>query len=223
MAVQAMPTTTAIEKRNRALLAFLALTGVRDKALITLKLKHVDMTRELVIQDAREVETKFAKHIETTFFPVGDDLKEIVAEWVRYMQNDLRYPPDAPLFPRTRLGHDANNAFTSAGLEPLHWQTAAPVRELFRAAFALAGLPYFNPHSFRHMLVEVGYQVCKSPEDWKAWSQNLGHESVQTTYASYGELSAGRQAEVIRGLGNRRSDEDKFALILAELQRKREM
>jgi len=220
MAVQAMPTTTAIDKRNRALMAFLALTGVLDKALVTLKLKHVDMTRELVIQDAREVETKFAKHIETTFFPVGDDLKEIVAEWVRYMQTDLRYPPDAPLFPRTRLGHDANNAFTSAGLEPQHWRTADPVRQILRKAFEAAGLPYFNPHSFRNMLVEVGYQVCKSPEDWKAWSQNLGHESVQTTYASYGELSPGRQAEVIRNLGKGTGEEDKFALILAELRRK---
>lgn len=203
MAVQAMPAATAAQKRNRALLAFLALTGVRDKALITLKLKHVDVTRELVIQDAREVETKFAKHIETTFFPVGDDLKHIVAEWVQYMQNDLRYSPDAPLFPRTRLEHDSNNAFTNAGLEPQRWQTADPVREILRKAFEAAALPYFNPHSFRHMLVEVGYQVCKTPEEWKAWSQNLGHESVQTTYASYGELSPGRQAEVIRRVGQK--------------------
>lgn len=70
----------------------------------------------------------------------------------------------------------------------------------FREAFVRAGLPYFNPHSFRNTLVQLGQDVCKSPEQFKAWSQNLGHEKVLTTFLNYGEVACLRQGEIIRGL-----------------------
>jgi hypothetical protein len=84
--------------------------------------------------------------------------------------------------------HDALH-FHSSGLERKHWPTATPIREIFRDAFAAVGLPYFNPHSFRKTLVALGQQCCKSPEEFKAWSQNLGHEGVLTTLHSYGRSS----------------------------------
>jgi len=45
-----------------------------------------------------------------------------------------------------------------------------------------------------------GEQLCKSPEEFKAWSQNLGHEKVLTTFYSYGEVQPQRQAEIIKNL-----------------------
>jgi integrase/recombinase XerD len=66
------------------------------------------------------------------------------------------------------------------------------------------GLPYFNPHSFRKTLVRLGQQTCRSPEEFKAWSQNLGHDSPITTFASYGQVDARRQAQIIRDLGRTR-------------------
>ncbi|MEA2082835.1 MAG: hypothetical protein U9O82_01055 [Thermodesulfobacteriota bacterium] len=48
-----------------------------------------------------------------------------------------------------------------------------------------------------------GEQVfCKTPEHFKAWSQNLGHEKVLTTFLSYGEVACQRQGEIIRDLAN---------------------
>ena len=44
-------------------------------------------------------------------------------------------------------------------------------------------------------------RMCKSPEEYKAWSQNLGHEHVLTTFSSYGDVAGHRQAEIIRALG----------------------
>ena len=66
--------------------------------------------------------------------------------------------------------------------------------------FTAAGLPYFNPHSFRNTLVQLGQEVCKTPEEYKAWSQNLGHEKVLTTFLNYGEVACQRQGEIIREL-----------------------
>ena len=41
--IRAMPTSTEIERRNRALIAFTLLTGARDGAIASMKLKHVDL------------------------------------------------------------------------------------------------------------------------------------------------------------------------------------
>jgi len=42
--------------------------------------------------------------------------------------------------------------------------------------------------------------VCQTPEQFKAWSQNLGHDGVMTTFTSYGSLSTQRQGELIKNL-----------------------
>ena len=46
----------------------------------------------------------------------------------------------------------------------------------------------------------LGERTCRTPEQFKAWSQNLGHEDVLTTFTSYGAVSPHRQAEIILGL-----------------------
>ena len=61
-------------------------------------------------------------------------------------------------------------------------------------------MPYFNPHLFRNTLVQVAYDRKLNAEAFKAWSQNLGHESCLTTFSSYGQIPPARQAEIIREL-----------------------
>ncbi len=94
-----------------------------------------------------------------------------------------------------------NFRFAVAGLDRKHWSSAGPIRTIFKGAFTAACLPYFNPHSFRKTLALLGGQKCKTPEEYKAWAQNLGHEDVLTTFRSYGDVSSYRQAEIIRSFG----------------------
>ncbi len=49
--VAAMQSDSAIEKRDRALIAFTAISGIRDGALVSLKLKHFDEGRRLIMQN----------------------------------------------------------------------------------------------------------------------------------------------------------------------------
>ena len=92
------------------------------------------------------------------------------------------------------------------GLKRNHWSNATPIRKIFRDAFEGAGLPYFNPHSFRNTLVRLGESICQTPEEFKAWSQNLGHEKVLTTFYSYGEVGNQRQGEIIKDLATPQSN-----------------
>ena len=132
---------------------------------------------------------------------MGDDIRAVVVDWVTYLRFAKFWGLDDPLFPATKgalLGD--NLRFGAVGLDRKHWSNAGPIRTIFEA-FTAASLPYFNPHSFRKTLALLGGQICNSPEEYKAWSQNLGHENVLTTFSSYGDVAGHRQAEIIRALG----------------------
>jgi len=198
--LEAMPCSTDIEMRDRALVAFIALTGARDSAVASAKIKHIDIAEQSFYQDAREVNTKFSKTFTTYFFPVDELPLKILTEWIDYLIKELGYKQNDPLFPKTKLGHNQNQQFEVVGLLAQHWSNANPIRKIFKQAFEDAGLPYFNPHSFRNTLVRLGENLCRTPEEFKAWSQNLGHESVLTSFYSYGDVPDYKQAELLRKL-----------------------
>jgi len=202
--VRTMPANTEIERRNRALIAFTVLTGARDSAIASTKLKHVDLATNSIYQDAREVNTKFSKTFHTFFFPVGEEIRRIIVDWVSYLREERLWGNDDPLFPLTRIVQGESRQFEVSGIEREHWKGTSPIRAIFRDAFVNAGLPYFHPHSFRNTLVRLGQGICKTPEEFKAWSQNLGHEKVLTTFFSYGEVGYERQREIIRELSGPR-------------------
>ena len=195
-----MPAGGDIDRRNRAVVAFTLLTGARDSAIASIKLKHVDLKEGCVHQDAREVNTKFSKTFTTYFFPVGEEVQQIVADWMRFLLEEKLWGNDDPLFPATRIEVGQTHRFETMGFKRAHWSTATPIRTIFREAFERAGLPYFHPHSLRKTLARLGEQACQSPEAFKAWSQNLGHEQVLTTFTSYGKVATDRQGQLIRGL-----------------------
>ena len=217
LVIETMPTQDGIQRRDRALVAFILLTGARDGAVVSLKLKHLDLARGRVIQDAREVRTKFGKSFDTYFFPVGDDVRRIVEDWAEYLCQELHWGPDDPLFPATRMDAGPDRLLRAVGLERRHWSGAGPIRQIFRRAFAAAALPYFPPHRLRNTLVSLGQKCCPTPESFKVWSQNLGHYQVLTTFMNYGEVTPERQAEVMQSLGAEVGDKTAVAAQIVQL------
>ncbi|MCK0097823.1 site-specific integrase [Qipengyuania sp. S6317L1] len=217
-----MSAETDIEKRNRALIALALLTGARAAALTSLKLKHIDMEQGCVHQDARDVSTKASKTFTTWFCPVGGDAVQIVTDWCEHLRNGLLWGEDDPLFPKTLVGLGEQGGFQAIGLARDHWSDTGPIRSIYREAFEEAGLPYFNPHCFRDALVQLGERICTTPEQFKAWSQNIGHERVLTTFTSYGKVPAARQAHLIRKLGTPApaNEDERLASMIAEAMRK---
>jgi site-specific recombinase XerD len=106
-----MPADSAIQRRDRALVAFTLLTGARDSATASMKLKHVNLAAGYVEQDAREVQTKFSKTFTTYFFPVGDEIRGIVAEWVVFLREEMLWGNDDPIFPAMRIALGPTHQF----------------------------------------------------------------------------------------------------------------
>ena len=214
--IENMPKSNDIELRNRALIAFTLLTGARDGAIASMKLKHIDLVAKCVNQDSREVQTKFSKTFTTFFFPVGDDILAIVNDWVSYLRVTKLWGNDDPLFPSTLITVGESQQFEATGLKRKPWSNATPIRNIFRQAFTSAGLPYFNPHSLRDTLALLGETMCKTPEEFKAWSQNIGHDKVLTTFYNYGTVSYNRQSEIIKSLSKTQNNINTDAEYIAE-------
>ena len=210
-----MPDATEIDKRDRAVFAFIFVTGARDRAVASLKLKHVDIAAGRLFQDAREVKTKRGKTFVTQFFPVGDLPLAIVREWIDFLKTVKGFGPDDPLFPATEVVLHGVAQSATVRLSRRHWQTTTPIRKIFRTAFARAGLPYFNPHSFRSTLARLGERLCGPGKEWKSWSQNLGHTDMLTTFSSYGHVPEHQQCEIIANIGQRKKEPDDLASVIA--------
>ncbi|MXP44841.1 tyrosine-type recombinase/integrase [Allopontixanthobacter sediminis] len=196
--ILSMPAMTDLDKRDRALIALLLLTGIRVSAAITLKLKHV-RTDGSIFQDAREVKTKFAKTQTTYFFPVGEEIRQIFADYVSHLRKTLLWGDDDPLFPMTHQALDEQRWLRPIGLLKQHWKTSDPVRHIFKRAFEAGGVPYYTPHSIRRTLARLGERLCNTPEQMKAWSQNLGHDELMTTF-SYGAVPLQQQATILSSI-----------------------
>ncbi len=192
-----MPDKTPIDKRNRAIFAFLMITAARVAAISSFKLKHVDLSEGVVYQDGRDVRTKASKTFPTWFLPIDRVYLDCFTDWVTLLREELLFGFDDPLFPPPKMGH-SEGRFTVVGLSRDTYKTSGSIRKVIKSAFSAAGLPSFGPHSFRKTIVKWGLTTYKSPEALKALSQNIGHDSLMTTYSAYMPVSQERQAELIR-------------------------
>jgi integrase len=198
LALSAMPVGSILERRNRAVVAYAVVTGARVAALASFRLGDINVDESFVDQDARHVKTKFSKTFRTFLMPVSDLAMSIAKDWHAEMTADLTRGPQDALFPATEMCVSIDGIFKPAGLAKNAWSTTQPIREIFQAAFSAAGLPYFNPHSFRDMLVRHIMALDLPLETLKSWSQNLGHQGLLTTITSYGSVPTHRQGELIK-------------------------
>jgi integrase len=195
--LEQMPFGTVLERRNRALVALLFLIGSREGAAITLRLGNVDLAHSCVHFDGRTVDTKFGKSFTAGFFPMGPLCEGIVRDWVHELRTDHHFSASDPLLPKTRVGVGNDRRFEAFGIDRAPWASPSSAARIFKQAFIDAGLPPFSPHRVRDTLAELASEHCRSPEDFKAWSQNMAHDDVLTTFRSYGSVAPGRQVDLM--------------------------
>jgi hypothetical protein len=107
-----------------------------------------------------------------------------------------------PLFPASRVGVGRDQHFEAQGLASLGWRDGAPISKSFGTHFDAQGSAIATRTAFGEPWSLLGERLCRTAEEFKSWSQNLGHEEVLTTFRSYGEVSDRRQADIMRGLAD---------------------
>jgi len=84
-AIATMPCRTEIERRNRPVVAFTLLTGARDSATASMKLKHLDLAAGRSFRMHVMSMRNSARHSPRTFFPVGEEIRRIIEDWANYL------------------------------------------------------------------------------------------------------------------------------------------
>lgn len=217
-----------IDQRDRAIISFALLSGMRDKAIVSLPLGCFDENKLTINQNPKlGVQTKFSKHIPTILFVFDEKLLSYVIEWIKYLKSK-GYGSQDPLFPRAKAdkGKDNLSFETASEVEPLFWQGTGRIREIFKSRSKEAGLPYYPPHTFRHLAVDLAFRHCKNGEEIKAISQNFGHEHIATTLSSYANYVPQRLSEIINNMDfsgkPRETFEEKIEVKLEEVLKKLE-
>ena len=194
-----IPTKTEMDQRDRALIAFHFLSAMRVSAIFSLPLGCFNVDNLEVNQDPKQgVLTKNGKRIMTKLFNFDNVLLSYVREWVDYLQKVKCYGNSAPLFPRTKLEQngDFDLCFKGKEVTPEFWQAEGAILTIFKTRMTNAELTYYSPHTFRHGAIAFARKFCRTEEQRKAISQNVGHEHVGTTF-SYGNMDEYRVSDVI--------------------------
>lgn len=189
-----------IDRRDKALIAFTALSGMRDRAIITLPINCFDVQKLVVYQDpTKGVHTKFSKSIITTIFRFDKELLEYILDWQKYLTEEKLFTGENPLFPSTliELESEVNHSFTAKGVEPIFWKNAGAMRKIFQNRAKETEVDYFSPHKFRHFAINEAQKYVNNAEELKAVSQNVGHENLTTTFFGYGAIDNFRVTEII--------------------------
>lgn len=197
--IENMKIESEIDKRDRALITFALLTGMRDAAIASLPLKCVDIESKTIFQDPNKgVKTKNTKYIETIIFNFDKKLLRILEDWIEFLR-EKGFTDADPLFPRSKVNKDdINISFGQAiEVEPKFWANAGAIRNIFKNRFEEAGLKYFPPHTFRHLTKALAFKGCKNGEELHAVSQNFGHENLATTFGSYGNFPSKKLNQII--------------------------
>ena len=91
-------------------------SSIRVAALASLRIKHVDLAEKSVTQNPREVATKLGKRIDTFFARGFEDAKDVLAQWIKHLDEVELYGPDDPLFPSTALCRTQTQVLTATDL-----------------------------------------------------------------------------------------------------------
>lgn len=184
--IESINSKSEIDMRDRAIISLALITGARISAITSLKMRSFDKKKNIVYQNPKDgIKTKSSKLIATLIFPIEwREPERYFVEWYEYLESK-GFRPDDPIFPATfnNIGDKKSN---KAVVSKRFWSNANSARNIFKTRCLDAGIPYFNPHSFRHLIVGMWMEDILSEKVKKAISLNLGHESVSTTFDSYG-------------------------------------
>ena len=188
---ESIPNDTPIGMRDRAIISLLITTGIRHKALITIPFGFIHLEAGFIDQDPRlNMQTKFRKKIKTGICNLDDRFIKSLEDWDEYLSANC-FGTKSPFIPRAkRASANESRCFSkSTEVEPKFWKSHRSLSTVLRGRCEQAGLPYFPPHSFRHLLVKLVKDLNLSSRESRCFSQSLGHEHEITTWGSYGKFS----------------------------------
>ena len=209
-----MPTKSLVDRRARALFALAFLGALRADTLVSLRIKHIDQERRLILQDGKVVRAKAGKSLNVYWFQIPSVFEEAVLDWIDRLHG-LGFTREDALFPDAKyLKHRFRHIGSHRKPVPV-MSTTHVVTEAFSIACRHFDAKY-TPHAAKHTIGAERDLRPLTREERKAWSLNMGHESEQVTEFHYGRMSEDHRLEVLENIGGD-SSEDLLESVRLEL------
>jgi len=209
-----IPDDNPIGMRDRAAIGLEITTGIRHKALITLPRSCLYLEDGYIHQDPlRNVDTKFKKSIFSAICDVDGLFLKSIKKWDEY-QRENGFGENDPFICKAKKKKDpVSDCYVSSDdVIPEFWKSHTSLTEVIRKRCEEAGLRYYSPHTFRHLLVKLVQELDLSRKESKCFSQSLGHEHEDTTYGCYGKFTNDEVLSVVSKIDfsntSRKSDID---------------
>lgn len=190
-----------IDERDQAATAFGFLSGMRVSAFVSLPIRCVDLANRSVDQFPNEgVQTENSKAAKTFLLPV-EDLLLTIESWHKKVERDLGrgsfwYPP------LSTDGMEWNQSSNVGNSESRRMSFSRGLKRLCNQT----GIAYKSPHKLRNGHGVYGIKAAKIMEEFKAFSQNMMHESMEITNRLYGRLA---NDDVRKTIGELSADSEK--------------
>lgn len=198
-----MPNRSLVDMRARGIFALAFLGALRADTLVSLRIKHFDIERRLILQDASAVRAKAGKSLNIFWFPIPFAFEQAVLEWSSTLRR-LGFTGEDALFPDTRyLKHRVVSSLRKSAPVPIMTTTHA-VTAAFAVACENSG-PKYTPHAAKHTIGAERDNRALTSEERKAWSLNMGHDCEVTTERHYGAMSENKRLEVLENIGTKKS------------------
>ncbi len=199
LSIARAPVHTLQDRRSRASLVFLYLSGVRIGAFVTLPVLAVDIQNRFINQfPSLGVKTKNLKHAKTYLLDIPE-LLAVVQDW------DDEVRKTGAVFWFAPFSFETGDIVSSDKVGE-HRKNLA--RRNFRDWLLSVGLPYHSPHKFRHGHIHYGLKHSKNIADFKAVSTNVMHSSMRITDEFYSVLNDDELKNRIGSLGGDQPKDD---------------
>lgn len=187
-----VPAVTTHERRIRAGVAFLFLSGMRITAFLTMPIMAFNINEWSVSQlPELGVKTKNSKAALTYLLNIPE-LRSVVSEWDREVRANL--PITANWYPVLDPWGDLQDKVrvsTNGRVE---------IRKALLSLCKKAGVPYLSSHKFRHGHAVYALKKASSMAQMKAISQNLMHSNMGITDGIYGRLVKDDVKDIVQDL-----------------------
>lgn len=188
------PAATTAQRRIRAAVAMLFLSGMRIGAFTSLTLQCVDLPNRRILQlPELGVHTKNSKAAETWLLNIPE-LLGVVQEWDDELRANL--PETGYWYAQLSPWGEMTTQARRSSRGNVRGEFGDHLRDLCERA----GVPYLSAHKFRHGHAVYGLKRAQTVAQMKAISQNLMHSNMGITDGIYGKLVNDDVKNFISGL-----------------------
>ncbi len=205
--VNSIDPSNIVKRSKRAMIALIALSGVRRASCAKLRMYDWDLDNSRLTITFEYNDPKNGNYIETTIAPLDEQLCKIFTEYHAELVS-LGYQDHNPIFPKAKPRREGNDLCPVESTElSMDFMSKYNVSRIVKEICIEAGYPKYSIHKFRHSYSRAMKQRIPQMDLMTALMKNMGHKTINLSAFHYGAMSREEQHKIILDHFSKNPDE----------------